>query len=91
MYMTRNGRALMSGRLKPDGLTTEEPAKVFDLLESTDGGFPWWPDFCTVGQEGKRFLMLQEVKEESAPERAAKPNARVVLNWSEEIREKQKR
>jgi hypothetical protein len=52
------------------------------------------------GSEGARFenrahffgaaaeAILQRVQKESTPERSAKPNVRVVLNWFEEFREK---
>lgn len=87
-YLSANGRALMSAKLKPDGRSMDEPIKVFDLPESIHGGYSWWPNLYDVAPDGERFLMLQKAQEEPTPERAAKPNVRVVQNWFEEFREK---
>jgi len=86
-YLSGDGRALMSGKLKPDGRGTEEPAKVFDLPESIHGGYSFWPNFYDVAADGERFLMLQKIQEDPTV-LAAKPSLRVVLNWFEEFREK---
>jgi hypothetical protein len=50
-----------------------------------------WPTFYDVAQDGKRFLMLQKVAEESAPGRDATSKVRVVFNWFKEFRETQKK
>jgi Tol biopolymer transport system component len=87
-FLSGDSRALMSARLKPGGRGTEEPTKLFDLPESIQGGYDWWPNIYDVAADGERFLMLQKVQEQSTDERAAKPNVRVVQNWFEEFREK---
>jgi eukaryotic-like serine/threonine-protein kinase len=87
-YLTKEGRTLMSARLKAGGPETEEPTKVFDLPESVYGGYEWLSNFYDVARDGQRFLMLQRVAVDSEPTLTAKPNVRVVLNWFEEFREK---
>ncbi len=86
-YLSGDGRALMSGKLKPDGRGTEEPTKLFDLPESIHGGYSFWPSLYDVARDGERFLMLQKVQEDPTV-LAAKPSVRVVQNWFEEHRDK---
>jgi Tol biopolymer transport system component len=86
-YLSSDGRALMSAKLKPDGHETYEPTKVFGIPESIrSGDFPW-PSIYDVAPDGERFLMMQKVQESPAT-LAAKPSVRVVENWAEEFRQK---
>jgi hypothetical protein len=86
-YLTGDGRKLVSRKLNAEG-TPEEETKVFDLPESIEGGLAFWPNTYTVAQDGNRFLMLEKVRDEATPERLAKSNVRVVMNWFEEFRAK---
>ncbi len=86
-YLTGDGRQLVSRKLNPEG-SLEEETKVFDLPESFEGGLAYWPNTYTAAHDGNRFLMLQKVRDEATPERVAKSNVRVVMNWFEEFRRK---
>jgi hypothetical protein len=84
-YLGRNGRTLMSRKLKPDG-SLEEPAEVFVFPQSIQRAFPWFSSPYAPGRDGDRFLVLQKPSAESTSEPAAKPNVRVVMNWFDEFR-----
>jgi Tol biopolymer transport system component len=86
-YLSGDGRALMSRKLRPDG-SFVEPSKLFDLPDSIQGGFPWFVNPYTISKDGERFLMLQKAEHESTPEQNEKSNVRVVMNWFEEFRDK---
>ena len=85
-YLSSDGRALMSAKLKPDGRGTYEPTKVFAIPESIRTGDFTWPSIYDVAPDGERFLMMQKVQESPAG-LAAKASVRVVLNWLEEFPE----
>jgi serine/threonine protein kinase len=86
-YLSSDGRALMSAKLKPDGRGTYEPTKVFEMPESIHREDSTWPSIYDVAPDGERFLMMQKVQESPAAH-AVKPTVRVVENWFEEFREK---
>jgi serine/threonine protein kinase/Tol biopolymer transport system component len=86
-YLSGDGRALISAKLKPDGRGTYEPTKLFELPESIHAGDFYWPTTYDVSADGERFLMMQKVQESPAA-LVTRPSVRVVENWFEEFREK---
>lgn len=87
-FLSDDGRALMSARQKTGSPDFEAPTKVFDLPPSIDPGRPGWPPFYSVSPDGDRFLMLQNSEDLSPGVQAAKANAMLIENWSEEFQER---
>ena len=87
-FVSQDGRSLMTARQRSDGSGFDAPAKVFDLPDGISPGHPGWPTFYSVSPDGQRFLMLQKEEEASTGAARGKPNALVIMNWFEELREK---
>jgi serine/threonine protein kinase len=90
-YVSRDGHTLMSVSVKTSNLEVGAPTKVCPLPASIYA--PTHPTMSgpqiifAVAPDGERFLMMQRIEDKSAGHKA-QANARVVLNWSEEFREK---
>jgi hypothetical protein len=81
-YLASDERSLMAARMEPGQLRFGEPTKVLELPKSV---FTYDPitEFYDVAADGQRFLMLQQINESAATNRA---NVLLVENWFEEYR-----
>jgi serine/threonine-protein kinase len=81
----RNADAVMAVSVKTDPtFSFETPATLFQITDVTS--FALDPHPWDISPDGKRFLMM---KETAAPEESAGPRRiNIVLNWSEELRQR---
>jgi Tol biopolymer transport system component len=85
-FLDRDGRALMSAKVRPDGRFTEEPKQLFKLSDSIPGAHAEsWPCFYDVAPDGQRFLMVRSAQNASPAAGAARTDALLVQNWIEEF------